>query len=503
MNHCLIFGVTNGGIYRSTGAHRIATHLREQNWDVEVVDFIEFWSLEQVKELLLSRVNSHTKFIGFSITFNLTSNEQLLLDTTVWAKEKWPNLTFISGGHSVPFFASPFDYHIMSYGEYALDELLTWLFSNGVKPKFDPLLAKGNMQVINATVNYPAHPFPDATIKYQVRDFMTPTDQGVIEFSRGCIFKCKFCNFPVLGVKGDYTRSQDSVYEQLMFNYDNYGMQDYGISDETFNDRTEKITKFADVVEKLPWKPYFNAFVRPDLLVSRPKDREEMLRLGVHAHLYGVESFNAKSAKYVGKGMDPERLQAGLLDVKHYFKKHIGHRYRAQISLITGLPYETADSLEQTKQWINKNWLDQNVSSHPLLIHKLGEPRPSDIDESYESLGYSVIPNEERANLTNNDSNHLDAGQLELYEQGIVWKNEHMNFYDAVTFASKINNVYTKYGVDLRRLQPLYLPLVYSDSEGNILNTDSKLKLIGRKITEAEVHSKIYIQKYIDKKLSI
>jgi radical SAM superfamily enzyme YgiQ (UPF0313 family) len=332
---------------------------------------------------------------------------------------------------------------------------------------------------------------------------MTPTDQGVIEFSRGCIFKCKFCNFPVLGVKGDYTRSQDSVYEQLMFNYDNYGMQDYGISDETFNDRTEKITKFADVVEKLPWKPYFNAFVRPDLLVSRPKDREEMLRLGVHAHLYGVESFNAKSAKYVGKGMDPERLQAGLLDVKQYFKKHIGHRYRAQISLITGLPHETADTLEQTRQWINKHWLDQNVSSHPLLIHKLGEPRPSDIDESYESLGYSVIPNEERANLTNNDSDHLDAGQLELYEQGIVWKNEHMNFYDAVTFASKINNVYTKYGVDLRRLQPLYLPLVYSDSEGNILNTDSKLKLIGRKITEAEVHSKIYIQKYIDKKLSI
>ena len=128
MNYCLIFGVTNGGIYRSTGAHRIATHLREQNWDVEVVDFIEFWTLDQVKELLLSRVNSHTKFIGFSITFNLTSNEQLLLDTTVWAKEKWPNLTFISGGHSVPFFASPFDYHIMSYGEYALDELLTWLF---------------------------------------------------------------------------------------------------------------------------------------------------------------------------------------------------------------------------------------------------------------------------------------------------------------------------------------------------------------------------------------
>lgn len=502
MNHCLIFGVTNGGVYRSSGAHRIANHLRIQGWDAEVIDFIEFWNFDQVKQLLSSRITSNTKFIGFSITFNLTSNEKLLSDIVDWVKKKWPNLKFISGGHSVPFFNAPFDYHIMSYGEFALDELLQWLFSNGVTPIFDPLLKKGNLEVINATVHRPSHPFPEAIIKYEQRDFMTPTDQGIMEFSRGCVFKCKFCNFPVLGVRGDYTRSQESVYEQLMFNYDNYGMQDYGISDETFNDRTEKITKFADVVERLPWKPYFSSFIRADLLVSRPADREELLRLGLHAQLYGVESFNAQSLKYIGKGMSPERLKEGLIEVKNFFKKHVGHRFRASIGLIAGLPYETLDSLEETKQWIYKHWADQVVACQPLRINKEGEPRPSILDESYESLGYSIMTEQEKIASENFDTLHLDPFHFELLDQNIIWKNENMTWFDAVSYSAKINGVSKRFG-DLSKVYPLHLPLVYSDKFGNILTTDQKLKLVGKKLHEAHDFSNIYIQNYIDKKLNI
>ncbi len=506
MNHCLIFGVTNGGIFRATGAHRIANHLRLQGWDCEVVDFIEYWSFDQIKELLLSRVNENTKFFGFSITFNLTKNEQLLLNLVNWAKEKWPNLKFISGGHSVPFFPAPFDYHIMSYAEFALDELLKWLFSNGVTPVFDPLLKKGNMEVINATVHLPAHPFPEAVIKYEPRDFMTPTDHGVIEFSRGCIFQCKFCNFPVLGVRGDYTRSAESVYEQMMFNYDNYGVQDYGVSDETFNDRTEKIAKFADVVEKLPWKPYFSAFIRADLLISRPRDREELLRLGLHAHLYGIESFNAQSLKYIGKGMAPDRLKEGLIDVRNYFKKHIGHRFRASINLIAGLPHETLETMEETCQWIHKNWLDQTVTCQPLRINKDDEPRPSIVDESYDTLGYvEMTPEEQYAAINSRDGEawvHLEYGHFELLERNRIWKNEHMNWYQAVSYSAKINGGGKKFG-NIEKVYPLHMPLVYSDKFGNILTTDEKLKLYGKKTREAEEGARVYIQNYISKKLSL
>jgi len=502
MNNCLIFGITNRGLYRSTGAHRIANHLRVQDWDAEVIDFIEYWTLDQVKELLLSRVTEQTRFLGFSVTFNLTPNQTLLVETIKWAREQWPHLKFISGGHSVPFFEAPFDYHIMSYGELALDKLLKWLFSNGESPTFDPLLKKGNMQVINATVNHTSFPLPEAIIKYEPRDFMTANDNGIIEFSRGCVFQCKFCNFPVLGVKGDYTRSQESVYEQLMFNYDNYGMQDYGISDETFNDRTDKITKFADVVDRLPWKPYFSGFIRADLLISRPKDREELLRLGMVAHQYGIESFNPKSLKYIGKGMDPVRVQEGLLDVKKYFKQHIGNRYRGSIGLIAGLPHETISSLEKTTEWIHKNWIDQVVACQPLRINKEGEPRPSIIDDSYESLGYSEMTTEELSKAGNFYTDNLKKDHFELLHQNILWKNEHMTWHDAAAFSARINGVFKKFA-DLSRIHPLHLPLIYADQQGNILTTDEKLKLYGGKVTDAENFSKIYIQRYIDQKLSM
>jgi radical SAM superfamily enzyme YgiQ (UPF0313 family) len=337
-----------------------------------------------------------------------------------------------------------------------------------------------------------------------------PNEHGVMEFSRGCIFKCKFCNFPVLGVKGDYTRSQESVYEQLMFNYDNYGIQDYGISDETFNDRSDKITKFADVVEKLPWKPYFNSFIRPDLLVARPNDKEELLRLGLYAHFYGVESFNPNTAKYIGKGMAPEKLKQGLLDVKDYFKKHVGFKYRAQISLITGLPHETLDTLEETKQWINKHWLDQVITAQPLIIHKLGEPRPSDLDESYESMGYEEIPFDSKSYLhaLNIKESSEQVNDISIYRntdayQGIIWKNSHMNFYDAISFAGKLNGLYKKSSINLNKVDPLFLPQVYSDSLGNVLTTDEKLKLIGNKVLVAHENARVFIKSYIEKKLSI
>ena len=36
------------GIKRAPGAHRIATHLREQGYDIEVIDFWPAWTYEQL-----------------------------------------------------------------------------------------------------------------------------------------------------------------------------------------------------------------------------------------------------------------------------------------------------------------------------------------------------------------------------------------------------------------------------------------------------------------------
>ena len=72
------------------------------------------------------------------------------------------------------------------------------------------------------------------------------------ETSRGCRFKCSYCNFPILGVKDDYTRDADDFDTNLRRNYDDWGVTEYIITDDTFNDYVEKIRKYADRVDKCP-----------------------------------------------------------------------------------------------------------------------------------------------------------------------------------------------------------------------------------------------------------
>ena len=66
LKHALILSIQNRYITRNLGAHRIATFLREQGWDIEVVDYVGFWPREQLLELVKSRITNDTVFLGFS-----------------------------------------------------------------------------------------------------------------------------------------------------------------------------------------------------------------------------------------------------------------------------------------------------------------------------------------------------------------------------------------------------------------------------------------------------
>ena len=65
------------------------------------------------------------------------------------------------------------------------------------------------------------------------------------------------------------------------------------IADETFNDRLDKIRKFADVVESLNFQPWFSAFIRGDLLISQRNTWNELVRMNVMGHSMGLETLCA------------------------------------------------------------------------------------------------------------------------------------------------------------------------------------------------------------------
>jgi hypothetical protein len=211
-----------------------------------------------------------------------------------------------------------------------------------------------------------------------------------------------------------------------MRNYDNYGIHRYSITDETFNDHSEKIIKYADVVETLPFKPNFGGYIRADLLHTRPQDVEHLARMRFDGHYYGVESFHRPSAAAIGKGMDPAKIKQAILDTKDYFMKHNGY-YKGTISLIAGLPHETEETWWKGIQWCLDNWQGECTNMFALEIPtEEKDAKLSFFSENYKKLGYreSSVPR----NIANEK---LDL-QANYGRKLLNWENDHMNMARAV-----------------------------------------------------------------------
>ena len=393
-------GISYSSVYRSAGSHRIASFLRQHGLDIEVVDFAPSWQFEEFQELIRSRITPSLKFVGLGSVFNM--NTPTLFRCFTWLKQTYPDVILVTGAqgfHNLHFI--PADYMVVGYGELAILEIL----KGTVKSKEEVIDKAGNTRrTVHALHDYPAYPMRNLSVDYEKRDFLQPFESLMMETSRGCRFKCSFCTYPILGVKDDHTRCTQDFHDNLMRNYENYGTYRYLLADETFNDYSEKIIKYADVVESLPFQPNFGAYIRADLLHTRPQDIEHLARMRLNSHFYGVESFHRPSAKAIGKGMDPDNIKKAILDTKDYMKKTTGY-YRGSIGMIIGLPHETEETLNESKKWFDENWQTQHVGFGVLRIDSDHDNvKRSKLSTSYEKQGYSLVdPSELQI-----DPNHPD-----------------------------------------------------------------------------------------------
>lgn len=444
-HHALIFTCNDSvDIYRSrlSGAHRIATILRDEGWDVEVVDYVSMWNIYELKAFVQSRTTSKTVFYGFSSFANSWSAN--LSNLTKWMKEKYPNVKTVIGGQSVGFTpATSIDYWVDSYGEVAILELAKAMIGNtNAGLIFDPT-SFGARKVIMSNQSYPAFPMKSLKVIMEKRDFVQPYEWLSTEIGRGCKFKCSYCNYPILGVKGDHTRSAEDFEYEMNYNYDTFGVKNYRIIDETFNDSVEKVNKFSSVVDRLDFEPFYNAYIRADLMISHKEMWETLAKMRVGAQYYGVETFNHQSAKVIKKGMHPDKIKQGVLEMKEYFSKLLF--YRGTISLIVGLPYETRESILETKNWLEQNWSDQYATIFPLMIDKPSkEHNYTNQSEFYHNLqkyGLREMPAAEKYTMTNGIMKLIPT-QTEM-----MWEHDTMNFRDADNIARILNRFVEKVGM--------------------------------------------------------
>ena len=436
----------NYTVNRGTGAHRIASHLRNHGYNIEVVDYCLRWTLSEFQQLCNKLVHDQLLFLG--IGSNLFYDRDSFNELIVWFKKTYPTIPIVLGGNNTLVRDIPcVDYYIEGYAENAILPLMDFFQGRIKETDIKWSSYRANTKLIDAYQDYGAVDTADLTVDYLAQDFLSPHQSLGLETARGCIFKCSFCTYPLIGKKKiDYIRNPETIVNELQQNYDRWGITRYVINEDTFNDSIEKLRVLEKAIARLPFSIEFVAYARLDLLMAKPEAVELLRNMGMRGVHFGIETFNREAGKIVGKGIDPERLKQGLIWWKSLMPQVTTH-----CSMIVGLPGDT-DDYQQHADWFSKNQIDSWLWA-PLYITDLSKTmHASEFSRTFKEHGYVAMTEEEinqeieiERQLQVTTPDHTKAYQTYLIktfrEKLVFWKNPATgdNYFKATRLATKLN----------------------------------------------------------------
>lgn len=378
------------------GPYRIRTYLEENGYTCDIVDWFDFWTEEEILELIKNRYHENLKFIGFSVTF--LSLHKIGADLLKSIKNTFPNLKIVFGSQEPfetfcgehPEKAKYIDIVFYGHSEVAFLEYIKYLDGKPSKHKAEKFttgvdyVVSPNVLPYTDTSNLTTIWKPDDPLKY--------FKGGGIEISRGCMFKCKFCFSPLIGRKrADYTRSVENLADELKRNYDLFDTNHYVFSDDTLNESTEKLLDIKKAIELSGVDITFTAYIRYEILNTYFDQVKIMSDMGWVGGILGLETFNSESRKAIGKGLTTEKI----LDLL-YRVKQVNKDVHLSSAFIVGLPGETEEStVNEFETFLKLNKDHEYLDSFywtPLYIIEPYKYLSSIFAKEASSYGYSVIP---------------------------------------------------------------------------------------------------------------
>ena len=389
---------TPTGAYRACGPHSMSSWMAQFGYTIKVIDFCHLMAPEDLIAITKRHINNETVAIGCSSTFwKNFYKEPTRYEEPDWIvsprkklQKEFKNLDWLLGGQIESFTSRMWQFKWVRFAGYSESTLLKYLdtkFGEDIpRPPFD--IAKlGN------------HYRPDAGIKsFEVLP---------IQLNRGCIFKCAFCRAPLLGKKKDeYLRNLELVEQELIYNYETFGVTRYYFTDDTVNETQEKVAALAAMAERLPFRLEWVGYLRVDLIASYPDTIDLLRRSGLRGCFFGIETFNPTSAMMIGKGWNGKKAKDFLIELK----KAWGTDVAFSLSLIVGFPDDTPEFLDETQKWLIESemhawiWQPLYLSSIPTLVDK------SKFEQDAEKYGYT-FPDKERQHFkwTNKNWTNLTA----------------------------------------------------------------------------------------------
>ncbi len=259
------------------------------------------------------------------------------------------------------------DYAIKNFVDYVIcgmaDNAMIHLIEKfKKKEEIKPSLVRGNIKFIfcdrdewKVDHNTVPHNF------YTKEDCFLPHNWAPLEVSRGCGFNCKFCYYET---RYSSKRCINSLREELIASYNEFGIQGYNVTSDCFNDNRKWVGEWANMVAKLPFKIEWASYVRIDPFHKYTDSMDEIIESGYRAGFYGIETLCHAAGKAAGKGLNPDRVKELLQILKNKGGKNIW----TTAYFILGLPKETQKSLDETLSWLLKQRIIDEVQTSILDV---------------------------------------------------------------------------------------------------------------------------------------
>ena len=350
------------------GLLHIASYIRQFGHSPEVIDIAaRKWSLNQAVEYI---VQSAPDVIGISAkTINVMNANKLVEQL----KENGNKSPIVLGGSHVT--AVPvetmkrfkaIDYGVIGEGEVTFHELIEKIANN--KPVNDVegiVLRNSDGQPTLNPSRAPIHNLDDLPLPAWdlLPDFPNGYNHSALETkrepaasimtSRGCPFKCTFCDHKIFG---SMVRHHSAEYSLNMIRHlkNNYGIKDLMILDDNFILDKKKLFRICDAIveEKLDLSWYCMGHAK-FMTADRLKKIKEA---GCWFIEIGIESGCDRILRLLKKNTSKEEIAEAVKRAKSVGMKIKGN-------FIFGLPSETKESLEETIRFataIDLSYFQQN-----------------------------------------------------------------------------------------------------------------------------------------------
>jgi hypothetical protein len=432
---------------RYIGPYKIAHWISKYGYSSQVIDFVNYFHKGGLYEITKKFISDETMVIAISTTFlvgnyswsdgtNRAFPEELIIAARKIKIEN-PKIKFILGGYGSEhiFGSEVFDAVVMTYKEASEDIFVELLdhYKKGTAPPKNRLLI--NFYNTGSSKIKPRPHFYEANSKVyniEVDDFkftkqhaILPNEALPLDISRGCIFACRFCNYPHLGKsKTDYIRGMEYVKEELIYNYEQFGTTNYMVLDDTFNETQVKLEAFLEMTKTLPFKITYTAYIRADLIERFPDTAHILKDSGLWGAFHGLESLHPYASNIVGKAWSGKHARDFIPKLYHDIWKS---EVPQLLSFIMGLPKETYEDVKSTLDWVKQNDLysisiERLALQNPKLSYR--KSITSEFERNPDKYGFSFVEN---------------AADSHPY---FTWKNETWDSTDQKNFHDKYFQLY-------------------------------------------------------------